>query len=542
MKTAPRHDLFQQLHLALTHQQNGNIPLAFAYWENLLKLLPDELRIHHEVLDEFRRLGEDEALAPVLREKAQRSFTRLRDLYQQELRSEERELAQLLYRALCQQCGGNPLLALQYWKSLQETIPEDALIVTMVVQDFCWLADRCLASQQTAESIRLYKNLLQAFPNFLEGYLNLSLILYRNGLPQEALPVVLRIPKAFRHEFIVIRYIELYQKISEISQQFIQLPYSAIEEFINDLQVENTFYPLLNGRYFDEFVNEIVLREKRFFEKRRKALEEKALAQTHKKLAAEGIALGERVTMAKQADSDTLYDFLYDNHIRIAEVLLDNPSITADDVLVMAQVTHISEILRYISQHRKWGVLHTIQMAILFNPQTLPQDALPLLKKLSFKDLAALFYKKTIATEIRIHAKHRIQEIFHKLSRPEKIALIESSSGDVFKLLDTARFNLPSFLIDIIGKFQDRNDILANICRWKLTPPEILMFVGNNSQLHSVMQIKFALLSNPRTPERLIKVLLRSIPERDLRYFVSNTYLPNSVKHTISTMFPHFFS
>ena len=542
MKTATRHELFQQLNLALTHQQDGNIPLALAYWENLFKLLPEELHIHNEILNEFSRLGENKQLPRRLRKKAASSFARLSKIYRQELSESEHNLSQTLYRALCQQCGGNSLLALQYWPSLQEHIPEDSLIVTLVVQDFCRQADLYLESRQTEKSIQLYKHLLRAFPNFLEGYLNLSVILYRNGLDKDALPVIQHIPKTFRHEFIVIRYAELYQRVSEISQQFIQLPYSAIEEIVNDLQVENSFYPLLNAKYFDEFVNDIILREKRFFEKRRKALEEKALAQTYKRLASEGVALGERVTMAKQADNDTLYDFLYDNHIRIAEVLLDNPSITADDVLVMAQVTNISDILRYISQHRKWGVLHNIQMAILFNPQTLPKDALPLLKKLSFKDLATLFYKKTIATEIRIHAKQRIQDIFHSLSPQEKIALIDVSSGEVFKLLDTARFNLPSFLINIIGTFQDRSDILANICRWKLTPPEILVFIGNNPQLSSAMQMKFALLSNPRTPERLIKVLLRSIPERDLRYFLSNSYLPKSVKHTISSMFSHFFS
>ncbi|MCP4397299.1 MAG: hypothetical protein GY801_08385 [bacterium] len=540
MKTA-RHDLFQHLSLALTHQQNGNIPLAVAYWKNLFKFLPEELRIHNEVLHEVRRLSEDEEQPSKLRKKLQKSLTRLSRLYRQELNDDEQALAQVLYRALCQQCGGNPLLALQYWKTFQDKIPADALIITLVVQDFCWQADQYLPSQQTEKSVQLYKHLLRTFPDFLEGYLNLSLILYRSGLTQEVLPVIQRIPKALKHEFIAIRYTELYQKISEVSQQFIQLPYSAIEEVVNDLRVENTFYPLLNERYFDELVRDIILRERRFFEKRRKALEEKALAQTHKRLAAEGIALGERVTMAKQADSETLYDFLYDNHIRIAEVLLDNLSITADDVLVMAQVAHISEILRYIAHHRKWGVLHNIQMAILFNPQTLPQDALPLLKKLSYKDLATLFYKKTIATEIRIHAKQRIQDIFHALSQMEKIAMIDVSSGDVFKLLDTVRFNLPSFLINIIGKFQDRHDILTNICRWKMTPPEILVFIGNNQQLSSAMQIKFALLSNPRTPERLVQVLLRSFSERDLRYFLSNTYLPKSVKQTISTMFPHFF-
>ncbi|PID58573.1 hypothetical protein CSB45_03245 [candidate division KSB3 bacterium] len=542
MKTAARHDLFQQLQLALAHQQDGNIPLALAYWENLLKLLPREIQIHNEILDEFLRLSEHEALPPKVRTQAQRSFTRLYHSYHLALNDDEKRVAQTLYRALCQQCGGNPLLAVQYWPSLQEHIPEDALIVTLVMQDFRRQADLYLESRQTEQSIRLYKSLLRVFPNFLEGYLNLSIIIYRNGLTEHALPIIQRIPQQFRHEFIVIRYTDLYQTISELSKFFAQVPYSAIEEIINDLRMENTFYPLLNGTYFEEFVNDIILREKRFFERRRKAQEEKALAQTYKRLASEGIALGERVSMAKQADSESLYDFLYDNHIRIAEVLLDNPNITADDVLVMAQVSHISDILRDISQHRKWGVLRSIQMAILLNPQTLPNDALPLLQRLSFKDLAALSHKKTIAAEIRIQAKQRIQEIFHSLSFQEKIALLDATSGEVFKLLDTVRFNLPSFLINTIGTFQDRSDILSNICRWKLTPPEILTFIANTTPFRSSMPMKFALLSNPRTPQRVTDVLLRSISERDLRCFLSNDYLPKHVKDSIATMFPHLFS
>lgn len=52
-----RHEIFQQMSQALAHQQSGNVPLALSYWENVLRLLPEEMPpIHPFILDECRRL------------------------------------------------------------------------------------------------------------------------------------------------------------------------------------------------------------------------------------------------------------------------------------------------------------------------------------------------------------------------------------------------------------------------------------------------------------------------------------------------------
>lgn len=532
-----RHPVFQQMAVALSHQQNGNAELALAYWENVLNLLPEELRIHNEILDECVQIVKESD-----EERVHKKIDTFIQTYRQELTEEEQSIFQYVYRGMSQQCSENHALAFVYWEKALAEFTSDSLVVTLGVQDFCWSAYQYLQAGKIKECITLYEQILQTFPEFLEGYINLSLIKYKTGLTTEAIPLLKSLPYHSRGEFIVIRYRDLYEKISEVSQQFGHVPYASIEEIVTDLRIENTFYPSIDEDYFTQFITDIVNREKRFFERRRKALEEKAIAKTSKRLAEEGLALGQRVTLAKQAKSEDIPNFLYDNEIRIAEVLLDNPNITREDVLVMAQTTHVSEILTRIAEHRKWGTFLNITMAILLNPQTLPQASTRLLNRLSINDLATVFYKKNIHTEVRIRAKQRVQEIFNTLSTYEKVAIIEASLGDIFKLLDAVTLDPFPFLEKLVQKFTtqpDIPDIIVNICRWKLTPPGILGFIGTTSKLTSNIQIAFALLSNPRTPTAVITSLVKALEKKDLlHYFLSNKYIPSSVKHSIFTLFP----
>jgi len=524
------------------HQHSGHAALALAYWEHVLRLLPKAFPIHNHILEECRRIVEGPQPGFEIPTRFQRKIQQLTLQHQKDVPDADREKYTLpIYLAMCQQCGGDPWLALLYWKNALDIEPFDPFVVTLVGQDFCWLAHQELILQHTERCIDLYRHLLRTFPAFLEGYLNLSFILYKYGLPDEIIPLLSNIPQAYRDEFIVIRYVDLYQKIAEVFQQFAQVPYAAIEDIVDDLTTENTLYPVLNTSYFEEIIEEIILREKRFVEKQRKALEEKALVRTNKQLIAEGIALGQRVTMAKQASSADIQKFLYDNHIRIAEVLLDNPNMTADDVFIMAQISHISGILTLIATHRKWGTLQNIRMAVLCNPQTLPKDSLRLLNMIRLNDLARVFYKKNIPTEVRMYAKKQIQKVFYPLSLSEKIAVIEATSGDILKLLDREFLNVSSFLINALGRFHQKRDILVNICRWKQTPADILQMIGRNAHLTTDFRVKFALLSNPKTPKETLQTLLTSIPERDIRYLLSNRYLPSTAKRAISLSFPHLF-
>lgn len=535
-----RHEIFQQMSQALAHQQRGNVPLALSYWENVLRLLPEEIPpIHPFILDECRRLVQvDEAgQATPAREKLQIKVESLAVSHHKEFADDEaEETAQQVFRAMYQQCGGNYALALAYWKNALPSLTSNALIISLMVQDFCWQADEFLCAAQTEKAIHLYQQVLRALPDFLEGYVNLALILYRSGQTQEILSLLNRVPPAHRDEFLITRYRDLFQRIAEVSAQFDLLPYAAVEPMVQDLRIQNTFYPLIDESYFNDAIEEIILRERRTNEKRRKALEEKAIAQTAARLAKEGISVGQRVTMARLASSEEIPDFLYDNNIRVIEILLNNPNLTAEDALIIAQTTHVSEILGAIAHHHRWNGLYPLRMAILFNPQTLSKDAFGLLKLLSIGDLAKVYHKKSISTEIRIRAKEEIQQQFQELLLPDKIAIIEATSGDVFKLIDRAPFTLSSFLAGLVGRFHENSEILVNICRWKLTPEDVLVFIGRNPALTTQLRIVFALLSNPNTPEETVRGLLRRIPPHNLRYLSANKLVPPAVKHLIAEM------
>ena len=535
-----RHELFHNMALALAHQQDENASLAMAYWENVLRFLPETVQIRHEILEECRRLVNREIPEGLSHlGKLQEKLDILTRQYPPPQRSEEDELiAQQIYKALYQQAGGHFTIALAYWKNVRILLSPDALVITLAVQDLCWNAHQFLKTGHIQECFDLYRAMLRTFPEFLEGYLNVSLIFAQHNQTGRIFPLFDQIPEDYKEFFIVRRYLELYQTIEEISKQFEHVPYAAIEHIVSDLRVENTFYPSMYEEYFTTFITELIEREKRFFERRRKAREQKAMAKTSQELADEGIALGQRVTMAKHARNEELHTFLYDNNIRIAEVLLNNPSITAEDVVVMAQTTHVSEILALIKDHYKWGPLHNIRLTIALNPQTLPEDAIHLLQTLNMSDLAKVFHKKSLSPEVRIRAKETIQQRFQQLALSEKFALVEVSAGEIFKLLDRVQFDQASFLMNVLGKFQDQPDIIVNICRWKLTPPNVLAFIGRNDLFTQNLRIKFALLSNPKTPDDIITSLLHTTAKRDLRDLLSNQYLPPSVKQRMTTIFP----
>lgn len=519
---------------ALSHQQQNAPELALAYWETLLAILPDDYRIHNNILAECDHIAQ-QADQPHLTRKVDllKAAHALRNLT-----PEDAHTFQYIYQAMTQQCGQNFPLACTYWQHAVAALTSNSFIMTLAVQDLCWNAQHILNAGNIKGALELYLHIMRTFPDFLEGFINASLIAYTTGQFAKAERLLLALPTHLQREFIVSRYLDLYQRMRELTDQFGHVPYAAIEKLVADLRIENTFYPSVDQASFEAMIQDVVLREKRLYEKRRKALEERAIAKTSKRLSQEGLALGERVTLAKHAGSDEVQKFLYDNDIRIAEVLLDNPNVTREDVLVMARTTHVSEILNAIATHFRWKTFHNITMAVLLNPQMLPQDGIPLLRRLSINDLSTIFYKRNIPTQLRIRAKQRIQDIFNALSLYDQVATIEATQGDIFKLLEHLDIDIADFLRQLLKKFEQHPEILVNICRWKLTPSPLLAAIAKQHPLRANPQVVFALLSNPRTPMGIVIARLQSLEKRDLRYLLTNKHLPVSVKQSIQSLFP----
>jgi hypothetical protein len=121
-----------------------------------------------------------------------------------------------------------------------------------------------------------------------------------------------------------------------------------------------------------------------------------------------GLSLGERMTLARRAGLGVLQHLRFDSDRQVIGALLENPRLTQGLLLPLAANESVPpEILRLLSENRRWGVQYPIRLALARNPRTPPVVALTLLPRLKRFDLQAL------SRDLRLHGtvRRRAQEL-----------------------------------------------------------------------------------------------------------------------------------
>lgn len=100
------------------------------------------------------------------------------------------------------------------------------------------------------------------------------------------------------------------------------------------------------------------------------------------------LSLGERRALARKPSRATLDKLLADPHPLVIQNLLVNPRLTEDDVVRMAarRPAH-REVILEIARSPKWMVRPRVRLAIVLNPGTPPDVAVPALPQLSRTEL-----------------------------------------------------------------------------------------------------------------------------------------------------------
>jgi hypothetical protein len=105
-----------------------------------------------------------------------------------------------------------------------------------------------------------------------------------------------------------------------------------------------------------------------------------------------GIAIGEKVTIARGASSHVIQALRHDPTPRVIAALLDNPRLVEGDLLPLANNENATPpALAVILTHRKWGYRYPVGAAVLRNPRTpvaLALQYLPMLKKPELRAVA----------------------------------------------------------------------------------------------------------------------------------------------------------
>jgi hypothetical protein len=119
-----------------------------------------------------------------------------------------------------------------------------------------------------------------------------------------------------------------------------------------------------------------------------------------------GMALGEKMAIARRGSPGILADLRRDPNPRVMQALLENPRVTEGVLMPMIQDDRAEPaVLQVIAKDRRWGVRYEIRLGLAKNPRTPVQTALGVLPHLKKKDLRTVARANRVREPVRRRAR-----------------------------------------------------------------------------------------------------------------------------------------
>lgn len=119
-----------------------------------------------------------------------------------------------------------------------------------------------------------------------------------------------------------------------------------------------------------------------------------------------GLAVGEKVAIARRASVRVLQSLRHDPTPRVVRSLMENPRATEGLLLPMITQEDVRpEVLEEVARNRRWGVRYEVRSALCHNPRTPAATALRLLPHLRKADLRKLTREVRIPAVVRRRAE-----------------------------------------------------------------------------------------------------------------------------------------
>ncbi len=135
------------------------------------------------------------------------------------------------------------------------------------------------------------------------------------------------------------------------------------------------------------------------------------------------LTLGERKSLARTHDRSLIQRVVRDPHPDVVRILLDNPSLTEEDVVrICATRPNHPTVLQTVYHHRRWVVRYRPRNTIVRNPATPLDIALllaPLLRKPELREAAT---SSELAPALRLSCKTLVEARTSRTVRSEPAA------------------------------------------------------------------------------------------------------------------------
>ncbi len=124
----------------------------------------------------------------------------------------------------------------------------------------------------------------------------------------------------------------------------------------------------------------------------------------------EGLALGQRISLARRGSSRLAARLLADTERRVIEAGLSNPSLTEQGVAsALLLETASLELTGMVVNHPRWSASHSVKLALVRSPHLSLGRLMAILPELSSGDLADLVSDRRVPDNIRAYAAKTVQ-------------------------------------------------------------------------------------------------------------------------------------
>jgi hypothetical protein len=123
------------------------------------------------------------------------------------------------------------------------------------------------------------------------------------------------------------------------------------------------------------------------------------------------MTVGQKVKLAFNGNKDVRTILLRDSNKIIPRLVLQNPRITEEEILMLAKDRNADdEILRRIAETREWTRVYAVRAALVENARTPLPRARMLLQTLGEHEIARLAKSKSVSNAIAVQARRLLMQ------------------------------------------------------------------------------------------------------------------------------------
>jgi hypothetical protein len=135
------------------------------------------------------------------------------------------------------------------------------------------------------------------------------------------------------------------------------------------------------------------------------------------------LPLGQKITLARRGPARIAGALLAEGHPQIVAVALDNANLTEAQILKVLSREKLSpDVIRSITQHRKWSCDYNVRLAVVRHPSSILSTVLSYLPELTVSDLRELAAPGIVPENLRNYLQAEILRRTQAAEHPQQDA------------------------------------------------------------------------------------------------------------------------